>query len=170
MAINFDKLPDTAGGGFAMVPEGFHKAKIIKAEMRPARDTSLPDELNITLECYDTKGNKLGLVWDTLKDSDKQAQQYKIKRLFIDALNMDLSAMVELKDLAKLIQGKEVIVDIEHNEYNGKTSARVSMFNNEMYYPTSMEAELLGTGGITAAVDDDDELPFITDDSEGDEY
>lgn len=176
MAINFDTIPTTNGSGFALVPEGKHRAKVNKAEMRQAFDKTKPDELNLTLECFDKEGNSIGIVFDTLKevgntDKGTESQLYKVGR-FVRACGIELTGSVDLKDIAKLVVGKEVIVDIEHNTWKEKTTARPSMFNAEIYYAVSEADEVLNKDPLVAMedADDDDELPFVTSDEEDGEY
>lgn len=157
--INFDALPTTSPYG---IPEpGFYKGKIIKAEMKPAFNKADPDELNITYELTKRNGEKeTNKLFDKLKDSDKPAQLFKIGR-FCRAIDLKLTGNVELKDLAKLIVGKELIVDVEHSEYQGKKRAQVSMFNHECYYKVS-EWDTITDPFAALETDDDDELPFVT--------
>lgn len=166
MSINFDSLPTEKP--FALPPEGFYKAKIIKAEMRAAKNEALPPELNMTYALTNAAGKKCGNMFDTLRESDKPAQLYKISR-FVKALGLELSGSIELKDLAKLVVNKELVVDLEHNKYtSSKTgkemaNAQVALFREECYYPIEDFEKLIALEP-TVAPTDDEPTPFSIDD------
>ena len=140
MAINLDKLPDNPSQ-YTLIEPGIYRAKITKAQMQsPGGDRK--DFLALTLDIKDKKNTSLGLVQDRLYDSDKPAIQYKIKRLIVDALALNLTGMVELKDLAKVIPNREVCVELDRGSYtkNDKIiyTTEVKMFDTEIYWPINM--------------------------------
>ena len=146
MAINYDALPSTKPS--STVPAGFYKAKIMKAEMKVSQNSGAP-YLSIQYDVKDDAGHT-GKVFDMLFDSEKEFLRYKLQR-FLTALNLTLPGSFELKDLCKLINGKELIVDVdvEDNAQYGKRNT-INSFAHEIYYPISNWAALTGASETTA--------------------
>ena len=68
--------------------------------------------------------------------------RYKLQR-FITALEIPLSGTFELKDLCKIIPGKNFVVDIMREEREGqRPQGVVDIFTNEIYYPMSQASEI----------------------------
>lgn len=154
MAINFNALPTSAN---TITPVGLYRAKIEKAEMRQAYIPTEPMELSMTCTLYDYKGKDCGKFFDTLKDNGKDAQLFKIGQ-FVKAIGLELTGSVELKDMCKLIQGKEFIVDISHytNPTTNNTKAQSNIFGNKgCFAPVSEFAALLGEDGAIEATAED---------------
>lgn len=142
MTINFDALPKDRpeGTGFKLPDEGFHKATITK----PVVKTSAAGNDYLELQLKLATG---GIVFDRIMNSDKPALQYKIAR-FITACKLPLVGELTLADLGKVVENKEIVVDVEHreSEYKGKvtTRAEVALFKNDIYYPIEQYASLIG--------------------------
>ena len=131
--INFDALPKTNPGGGVAKP-GIYRATIDKAEMRAPKDPSKKEYLSITLKLRDKDESPAGVVFDILTESDAPAILYKIGR-FLRACGIPLQGAMELKDIAKLVLGKEVAVDIKNEkDTNGNDRAVVDLFSREAYY------------------------------------
>lgn len=150
MAINFDALPQSKPAG-NLLPAGFYKATISKAEMKTPKNGG-NDYLALTLDCVNAQGQS-GKVWDNLYDSDKELVRYKLKR-FIDALRLPLSGTFELKDLCKVVTGKQLVVDVGVDEKSDRPRNQVEVFKNDLYYPINEWAAL--TGAVTGTGD----VPF----------
>lgn len=160
MAINFDALPSSAPSN--VLEAGKYRAKIIKAEMRvPKSNPSAPPYLSMTCEMKDSKGKSCGKFWDSLYDSDKDLLRYKLQR-FITAMRIPIEGEFELKDLLKVIQGKELVMDISvtTNKQTGKEQSGVNVFG-DAYYPIQEWAALCGD---YATAPEGEDLPFTMDD------
>lgn len=143
--MNFDRLPNDKPAGF-VVPEGTYKAVIADAQMRQPKDTSKPMYLNFKLDLFNYKTNeKVGTIFDGLYESEASLLLYKLKR-FMVATNIKLTDF-ELSDLAKLINGKEVLVDVKTEQQEGRPARSVvDVTKNEIYYPLSEAATVFGDG------------------------
>lgn len=143
MSMNFDKLPDTKPAGF-VVPEGTYKGIIADAKMMQAKDTTKPMYLNYKIDLYNYKtGEKVGSIFDSQFESEKNLVLYKLKR-FMLATDIKL-AQFELSDLAKLINGKELLVDVKTDHQEGKQDRSVvDATKNAIYYPLSEANTVFG--------------------------
>lgn len=180
MAINFDALPTNNPN--AGIEDGIYRGKIIEAVMRTPKDATKAPYLNVTVQLYNAKGGKCGRLYDRFFDSEHALMMFKLGQ-FIRALGLDLTgAVLELKDLAKLIVNKELCIDVVNKE-NDRTPGRkfpeANVFGNEIYWHISKYAELINEepalieAEATAAplndnpfVDDLSEAPFDTEDEE----
>ena len=152
MAIQFNSLPSEKPGG-ALIEKGQYRAKIEKAEMKVSKQNpSNPPYLNLTLNIFGDNGQSKGKVFDMITESDNDYVRYKLKR-FIELLGipMNTTTVLELKDLAKLAPGKEMLVDITVDEKQTPARSVVDIFSGEIYYPLE-EA--------------DDDIPFNAPDAE----
>lgn len=132
MSINFDALPQE--NPFALPSPGVYKATITEAEMRaPKNDPSKPDYLSLKLSLTDARGRGCGSIYDILSESDSSVVQYKLAR-FIRACKMQLTGSMELCDLAKLVKGKQIAVDVCHDKKSDQPRAQVDLFAREAYY------------------------------------
>lgn len=140
MSIKFDSLPKQNPGGGAVKP-GLYYAHIEKTEMKQSKDKTKPPYLNLTLKLTDRDGKKAGTLFDMMSESDSAVIQYKIGR-FIRACGIPLVGEMELKDIGKIVAGKDIVVDVKNDEYNGKKRAVVNLFDNEAYYLPSEYEEV----------------------------
>lgn len=108
MAINFDKLPMDKPNGNATVTEGRHLAQVEKAEMTTSKEGN--KYLRVTFKTKDG-----GFVNENYFDSDKPFLQYKLGRL-LKATKVTLEGTGSLEDVAKLIKGKKVTIDVVVND------------------------------------------------------
>ena len=142
MAINFDAAPDAKPAQGSDIPKGTYLAKIESAEMKQGQNTAKPPYLLLKLKITDPEsGISLGTIFDNITESESSYVQYKAKRL-AKACGFDLSGEVELSDLAKLVNQKELKVDVtvqEDKEKNTKKSV-VDIFSGEIFYPLEDEA------------------------------
>ena len=124
--MNFDSLPNEKPAGF-VVPEGTYKGKISDAQMRQPKDTSKPMYLNFKIDLFDYKtGEKVGSIFDGLYESEANLLLYKLKR-FMLATDIKLTQF-ELSDLAKLINGKEILVDVKTEKQENINKNNVANF------------------------------------------
>lgn len=149
--MNFDKLPSDKPAGF-VVPEGTYKGIIADAQMRQPKDTNKPMYLNFKLDLYDYKTNeKVGTIFDGLYESEASLLLYKLKRFMI-ATDIKLTQF-ELSDLAKLINGKEVLVDVKTEKQEGRQDRSVvDVTKNQVYYPLSEAATVFGDDAVSEDV------------------
>ena len=140
MAINYDELPQERPTG-GLLEAGKYKADILKAEMK--RSQAGAEYMALTFDLTGIAGEK-GKLWDNFFDSDKELPRYKLQRL-ITALNLNLTGLFELKDLCKIVAGKQIIVDVGVDEKNDRGPRNtVDVFKGEIYYPISEWASLTG--------------------------
>ena len=149
MAINFDAIPQESP--FAVPPADLYEAEILAADMKKAKaktDASgntvpRPDYLNIRFGLTDMAGNSKGSMFDIIAESDSQVVMYKIGR-FVRACGIPLQGSVELKDLAKIIKGKKLLIETMVDDSNPKyVKAQVDLFSHEGYWKLSEKAEVL---------------------------
>lgn len=91
------------------VAEGRYTATVFKTEMRVGKESGA-EYLNVSF-----KLDNGGFVNENYFDSDKQFVMYKLGRL-LDACGVVLSGEGTLKDVAKVIKGKKVVVDVIVND------------------------------------------------------
>ena len=149
--MNFDRLPNDKPTNF-IVPEGTYKAKISGAQMRQPKDPKKPMYLNFKLDLFNYKtGEKVGSIFDGLYDSEANLLLYKLKRFMI-ATDIKLTQF-ELSDLAKLINGKEVLVDVKTEKQEGRQDRSVvDVTKNQVYYPLSEAATVFGDDAVSEDV------------------
>lgn len=131
MAINFDSLPQE--NPFALPKPGVYKAKIVEAEMKQGKDLSKPEYLNLKFSLTDKNGKSCGSLYDIIAESDSSVVQYKTAR-FIRACGLPLTGSMELKDLAKVVKGRELALDVSHDNKSERPRAQVDLFSREAYY------------------------------------
>lgn len=135
--MNFDALPKDKPNQNA-VADGRYTAKVFKTEMRMGKDSNA-EYLNVSF-----KINNGGFVNENYFDSDKPFLQYKLGRL-LNACKVTLSGNGTLRDVAKVIKDKEVIIDVAVND-RGYGALDYSG-NNEGIYP--VEATPAPTATVT---------------------
>lgn len=147
MAISYDALPSTRPSN--TLPKGYYKATILNAEMKTSKTTH-NDYLSLTYDLRDANGNG-GKLYDMQFDSEKEFLRYKLGR-FLTALNLNLQGSFELKDLCKLVKGKQLIVDVTIEEAKDGNPERnvINSFEHEIYYNISEWASLTGAAEAKA--------------------
>lgn len=128
--INFSKLPDDNPIG--LTEPGRYFGTIEKAEMKSPKDATKKPYLNMQIALKNQEGKTKGKIFDIIADSDHEAVMYKLKR-FILALELPIQGDFELKDLPKIVQGKQLIVDVTHDKE--KKRSVVDMFTHDIFYP-----------------------------------
>lgn len=106
--VNFDALPKDKPNQ-NNVTDGRYKARVFKTEMRTGKKSN-EEYLNVSFKLDDG-----GFVNENYFDSDKSFLQYKLGRL-LKACKVTLSGEGTLKDVAKVIKDKEVIIDVAVND------------------------------------------------------
>lgn len=139
--INFNSLPDPnekpANG--TVIPKGMYLAKIVKAEMRTPR-TGKADYFSAECNIIDpTSGASMGKFWINLYESEAPLVRYQLSR-FIFATGLRISGDFELKDLTKMVTGRELMVDIcpEDRKDGGTPQRSVVDVSAECFYPTDV--------------------------------
>jgi len=123
--MNFDALPKDKPNQNS-VADGRYTAKVFKTEMRTSKDSN-NEYLNVSF-----KIDNGGFVNENYFDSDKPFLQYKLGRL-LNACKVTLSGEGTLRDVAKVIKDKVVIIDVAVND-RGYGALDYSG-NNEGIYP-----------------------------------
>ena len=179
MAISYDALPSTRPSN--TLPKGYYKATISNAEMKISKTTN-QEYLSLTYDLRDANGNG-GKLYDMQFDSEKEFLRYKLGR-FLTALNLNLQGTFELKDLCKLVKGKQLVVDVTVEEPKDGNPARnvINSFEHDIYYNLSEWAALTGAAkeaqatfvnardAMDAITGDADNVPFTTTASNEEEY
>lgn len=106
--LNFTSLPKDKPNNNS-VAEGRYNAIVFKSEMRKSKESN-NEYLNVSF-----KIDNGGFVNENYFDSDKPFLMYKLSRLLL-ACNTPLDGEGTLKDVAKVIQGKRVIIDVVVND------------------------------------------------------
>lgn len=106
--LNFNALPTNKPSQSGMT-DGTFKAVVFKSEMRDSKTTPGTQYLNVSFKTDN------GFVNENYFDSDKPFLQWKLGQL-LKACNVTLSGEGSLKDVAKVIQGKNVMVDVVMND------------------------------------------------------
>lgn len=139
--INMNSLPNPnekpANG--TIIPKGMYLAKIVKAEMKTPKSGKadyFSAECNIT---DPTSGAQMGKFWINLYESEAALVRYQLSR-FIYATNLNIVGDFELKDLTKMVIGRELMVDICPEERKDGTAPQRSVVDvsAECFYPTNM--------------------------------
>ena len=139
--INFNELPKDKPGVGAVIPKGYYLAKIEKAEMKIGKNENNPPYLNLQLGITDPASRSpMGKIWVILTESPKDFPRYQLRR-FLEAVKLNTLESFELKDLTKLVVGKEMYVDIMPEERDdGKEPQRsVLDISGSIFYPINTE-------------------------------
>lgn len=139
--INFDSLPNPnekpANG--TIIPKGMYHAKIVKAEMKTPR-SGKADYFSAECDITDpTSGTKMGKFWINLYESEANLVRYQLSR-FIYATGLKISGDFELKDLTKMVPGRELMVDIcpEDRKDGSAPQRSVIDVSAECFYPVKV--------------------------------
>lgn len=142
--INFDSLPNEKPSMSNIIPKGQYIATIEKAEMKQSKDETKPDYLNMQLDLTDPESKMpVGKIWAILTESDKSLPMFQLSRL-IKALKLPITGNFELKDLTKMIPGKQMLVDVAPEKRNdGKEPERsvIDVFSGNIFYPLEASTE-----------------------------
>lgn len=146
--IHFDSLPKDKPSQNNVKP-GRYTATVFKSEMRVGKDSGA-EYLNVS---FLLDGG--GFVNENYFDSDKQFLQFKLGQL-LKACKVTLEGEGTLKDVAKVIKGKKVIVDVVVNDKG--YGALDYTGNNDGIYPidtntTANIAEHLTDDALDADLD-----------------
>lgn len=143
--VNFD-APVTKPAGQSKAEVGPQSAEINKVELKKSKTGT--EYLSVWL-----KLDKGGMAFESFFDSDKEFPIYKLRR-FLEAIKVELSGSLTLKDIAKFIKvgtKLDIVVAVDDKGY---ASADFSHSNDGFY----------AFGEITGI--DDEDMPFDVDDSE----
>ena len=158
MAINFNALPQDKPAG-ATIPKGQYKAVIEKAEMKASKTEGKPPYLNLLYALSDIQtGAPVGKLYDIMSESDSEYVMYKIGR-FMRALDINLGMSFELKDLAKVVANKTLVLDVTVDEKSEPKRNQVDIFSGGVFYSL---AEILNPAAAPQT-DSFEGTPFDTD-------
>ena len=137
--INMDSLPNEKAFG-TVIPKGTYHARINKAIMKQGNDTSKPPYF--TAECDITdiaSGTSMGKFWINLFESEANLCRYQLRR-FIEACGLNIKGEFELKDLTKMVVGREILVDIkpEDRKDGGNPTKSVIDIDAQCFYPVEL--------------------------------
>jgi len=143
MAINFNELPTTSG--FAVPPKGNYLALVEVAEMKQGQNMDKPPYLNLRLALTDPDGTSHGKIFDIISESEHEVMKFKLRR-FIEACEIPITGNFDLKDLVKILPGKQIIVQttIEPAKDGRPEKGTVNIFAEGVYYPKSKMNEIFG--------------------------
>lgn len=165
MAINFDSLPQE--NPFGLPKPGVYLAKIVEAQMKQGKDATKPMYLNLKYELINADGTKAGTLYDIISESDSSVVMYKIGR-FVRACGIPLQGSMELKDLAKIVNGKTIVVDVAIDDKGDRPRAQVDLFTREAYYMKDefeeiyklVNPDVMNEGFMNIPDGTDEEVPF----------
>ena len=157
MGINFNELPNSGGSMNTVVPEGVYYITIEKAEMKAPKNGG-KEYLNMFLGLKDQNGKAMGKIWDIIADSDSDVVRYKLRR-FIEALEIPITGEFELKDIAKIIQGKQLIGHITTDKRGDKPKSVIDVFADKIFYSVN-EANVVFGGNAEINANDADDVPW----------
>ena len=130
MAISFDSLPNAPQAN--LIPAGAYIATIEKAAMKQPKDDKKPPYLNLQLDIKDAEGKSYGKLFDIITESESEYMRYKL-RCFIQAIDVNLGAVFELRDLTKVCVGKKCEVTVTVDEKSTPPRSQINMFAADMY-------------------------------------
>lgn len=148
--IDMNSLPSEKPSTGAIIPKGQYLAKIKKADMRQPKDDTKP--MYFTAECDITdpvSGTPMGKFWINLFESEAPLTRYQLSR-FIKALNLPIQGQFELKDLTKMVNGKELKVDI-CPEDKPEPQRSVVDISAQCFYPVNEPAMQAAEEVLTAS-------------------
>ena len=143
--IQFNSLPKDKPSQNT-IKNGRYTATVFKCEMRNGKDTGT-EYLNVSFLC-----DGGGFVNENYFDSDKPFLQYKLGQL-LKACKVTLEGEGTLKDVAKVIKGKKVIIDVTVND-KGYGALDYSG-NNDGIYPIENNSTPELDADIDQAIDED---------------
>jgi hypothetical protein len=152
--LNFTSLPKDKPNNNT-VAEGRYNAIVFKSEMRKGKENN-NEYLNVSF-----KIDNGGFVNENYFDSDKPFLMYKLSRLLL-ACNTPLDGEGTLKDVAKVIQGKRVVIDVVVND-RGYGSLDYSG-DKEGIYPIGYAGNEELDPEVTQAIEAN--VEYVTDDSD----
>ena len=130
MAISFDSLPNAPQAN--LIPAGAYIATIEKATMKQPKDDKKPPYLNLQLDIKDAEGKSYGKLFDIITESESEYMRYKL-RCFIQAIDVNLGNVFELRDLTKVCVGKKCEVTVTIDEKSTPPRSQINMFAADMY-------------------------------------
>ena len=130
MAISFDSLPNAPQAN--VIPAGAYIATIEKATMKQPKDDKKPPYLNLQLDIKDAAGKSYGKLFDIITESESEYMRYKL-RCFIQAIDVNLGKVFELRDLTKVCVGKKCEVTVVVDDKNNPPRSQINMFAADMY-------------------------------------
>lgn len=128
--VKFDALPKDKPSQ-NNVTDGRQTATIFEAKMVASKTTPGTEYLNVS---FKVDG---GFVNENYFDSDKPFLLYKLGRL-LKACKVELAGEGSLRDVAKVVKGKKVVIDVVIND-RGYGALDYSGINEGVYAPEEFE-------------------------------
>ena len=149
MQINFDNVP-TNNPMSGYVTPGFYKGVVKKTEVKV--DKNNKEFLTIMFSLFTPEGISAGVFSDFVRDTTSDVPLYKLGRMLL-AMGLNLTGVLDLKMLARVIPiGREVAMEIDDNEWKGKITSQVKIFDSQCYWPISMLQGLVAATATPGAV------------------
>lgn len=149
MQINFDNVPKSNPMSGYFTP-GFYKGVVKKTEVKV--DKNNKEFLTIVFNLFTPDGTPVGVFSDFVRDTTSDVPLYKLGRM-LQAMGLNLTGVLDLKMLARVIPiGREVAMEIGDNEYQGKTTSQVKIFDSQCYWPVTMLQGLVAAAATPGAV------------------
>lgn len=158
MSINFNSLPTEKPAQGTVIPTGQYIGTIKKAEMKQPKDEKRPPYLNLEIDIVDeASATEMGKLWAVLSESEHPLPRYQLSR-FIQALNLPITGEFELKDLTKMVVGKQLKLDVTPEDRNDGKEPQKSVVDvsAEIFYPLNT------TANTTDDIDFPDPMPANT--------
>lgn len=156
--INFDELP--RGNPMSSKKEPGKYIGIIKTARMQIGKNSGEEYLQIIYNLYDSEGKSCGTFNDMQKESDKPLLQWKLRN-FCDALELAFTGSFELKEVAKVCEGKAIVFEIVDDKKQTDQSA-IYVFGETIYNPLKDWTAITGTPlptAVTAALNPATDAP-----------
>lgn len=149
MAINFDELPKTNESSFTVLENGTYRCKIKEAKIPTGKDY-----LQVIFAVTGNNGQST-TIFDNFIDSEKPLPRFKLAQL-IRALQIPLTGSFELKDLPKIIVGKELMAAVKQEQNEGYSARNViNAFDDDIFSP-------IAAGATNATPPANGDVPFDT--------
>ena len=146
--INFDDLPKTNDSATTLLDNGVYRCKIKEAKIPTGKDY-----LAVTFTIVEN--GKTVTIFDNFFDSDKPLPRFKLAQL-IRATKIPLTGSFDLKDLPKIIVGKELMAAIKQEQNEGYAARNVvNAFDDDIFTPLEETA-------TSTTPPSDGDVPFDT--------
>lgn len=151
MAINYTALPGSRPNN--IIPKACYLARIEIAEMKTPKQEGKKDYLNLRYALQTPEGKNVGKIYDILSESEQPLMQFKLQR-FIQALELPITGVFELKDLVKMVLNKQLLVDVCPERKDGQDTGRnvVDVSAADIYYNIAEASRVLN--GVTLPASD----------------
>ena len=158
MGFTFDEIPESTGG-YAILPKGHYRIECIEAKRFKPKDDSDFTLMQVIFRILDadehanSQVDQMAELSFTWRGGSENAikRTYAILKRMMGALGIEPSGqrVDDEFDLTTLIQGRDCWLEIDHNDYNGKTYMQPSFKHG--FYSNEDRKTLFGDGRATSA-------------------